>query len=44
MFQTPDTRKLDRKDHVCLRQGDRWKCCLCGAITRNPPHYKTDGN
>lgn len=40
-FQQPHRKRLDRKDHVWFRDGGRWKCCLCGAVTPFPPHYPT---
>jgi len=31
---------LKRYDHVWFKRNGRWKCCLCGAVTRKmpPPH------
>lgn len=25
--------KPDRTDHVWFKDGSRWKCCICGAVT-----------
>ncbi len=41
-YQTPDTRRPDRADHIWfLRPGGGYKCCLCGAVTTAPPPYPT---
>lgn len=44
MYQTPINKRLDRKDHVWLRQQNgNYKCCLCGAVVEgSPPDYPTD--
>jgi hypothetical protein len=41
-FQTPETDRPDRKDHIWVavsHEGLRlgWKCILCGARTRSEP-------
>lgn len=44
MFQTPKTKKADRKDHIWVKMLEGyWKCVLCGGVTRgqNPPEYPT---
>ncbi len=42
-YQTPRTRKPDRKDHIWFRKGDgAWKCLLCGAVAHDtPPDHPT---
>jgi hypothetical protein len=45
VWQTPGRYNLDRKDHVWLQAGGRWKCVLCGAICAGPPpEYPTRFN
>lgn len=43
MYQTEQTRRIDRKDHVWHNRHNRgWKCLLCGGITLElPPDYPT---
>lgn len=45
-YQVPKSNPIDRKDHVwqLRRMPDGsydYKCCLCGAITANPPNHPT---
>jgi hypothetical protein len=41
MFQTTDSKKVDRSKHIWFQRKDKdsivYKCCLCGAVTRRPP-------
>lgn len=41
-FQTPE-KYQKRSDHVWVRNGNGWKCCLCGAVVKggDPPDYPT---
>lgn len=34
----------DRTEHVWFATGGRFKCCLCGAVTAQPPPYPTPAN
>ena len=50
-FQVPTTKNVDRGDHVWflkyIEGGNgrtQFKCCLCGALTENPPPYPTPEN
>jgi len=42
-FQTPKTIRPNRSDHVwIIHNGSyKYKCCLCGALTDQPPPYPT---
>lgn len=43
-FQTPDTPRADRGDHVWAWSGPRgcYLCVLCGGVTGSPPPAPTD--
>ena len=36
-FQFVGEPGLNRLDHVWFRRKGRWKCCLCGSVTRKSP-------
>lgn len=45
-FQTPDRESIDRTDHVWIEltggpHCGKYKCCLCGGITKEPPRFPT---
>jgi len=42
VFQTPNTKDYYRGDHIWYKTCNGWKCCLCGAVTSDPPAYPTD--
>lgn len=38
------TKYSDRSDHIWFRKDGKWKCALCGAITRSKPSRPTPPN
>jgi hypothetical protein len=44
-FQLVGAPGVRRTEHVWFRRNNRWKCCLCGAVTRKtpPPVPEPDG-
>lgn len=41
-YQRPKQQATpNRTDHVWFKTNGVFKCCLCGAVTRRPPHYPT---